>query len=99
MEITFINNFPDHVFEIALIKIGVKKKSSSFFLESNGWDFSVGLNLLWIDHGVTCFLPCLHAPCEAFGMRISPFEVLGSLTGSTPFFGSGTVENDLLVFW
>jgi hypothetical protein len=61
-------------------------------------DFSVMSNLLRIDHGVACLLPCLHAPCEAFRMRISLFEVLGCLTGSSFFLGSGTVENDLLVF-
>ena len=70
----------------------------SFFLESKEFDFSVALNLLWIDHGVACLLPGLYAPCEAFGMRVTLFEVLGSLTGRTPFFRSGTVENDLLIF-
>jgi len=70
----------------------------SFFLEYKEFDFSVALNLLWTDHGVTCLLPCLHAPCEASGMRVTLFEVLGSLTGRTSFIGSGTVENDLLVF-
>lgn len=63
-----------------------------------GIGFFVVFNLIWIDHGVTCFFPGLDTPCEAFYVFISLFEVLGCLTGSAFFFRSGTVENDLLIF-
>jgi len=39
MEITFINNFLDHVFKISLIKIGVKKKHAWAFVKVRGIGF------------------------------------------------------------
>jgi len=61
-------------------------------------DFSILSNLPSIDHGVTCFFPCLNTSFEAFYVLVSLLEAEDSLTGSTRFFGSGTVKNDLLIF-
>jgi len=61
--------------------------------------FPVALNLLWIDHGVTCLLPGLHAPCEASHVLVAHCHVFCCLTGSSFFITSASVENNLLILF
>jgi len=53
--------------------------------------------LLWIDKGVPCFSPRLHAAAEALHILISHLDVFGCLTGRGLFIVSASVENDFLV--
>jgi len=62
-------------------------------------DFSTVFNLLWIDHGVTCFFPCLHTASEAVHVLVTHGDDLRCLTGSRPFIRSASVENDLLILY
>jgi len=46
---------------------------------------------------ITRLFPGLNAATEGHRILISHANAFGCLTGSARFFGSGTVENDLLV--
>jgi hypothetical protein len=61
-------------------------------IDSN-WDVS----LFFLDEGVACFSPCLHAAGEAFHILITHFYGLGCLTGRSLLIMSASVENDLLI--
>jgi hypothetical protein len=54
--------------------------------------------LLWIDEGVACFSPYFHAAGEAHNIPVTHRYVFGRLTGSAPFVGSASVEDNLLIF-
>ncbi len=94
----FINNFLDHVIKISLIKVGVKGKTPFLLFKAQGRGISIVLDLFWIDEGVACFFPCLHAAAEALHILISHLDVLDCLPGSARFLVSAAVKDNLLVF-
>ena len=51
------------------------------------------------DDGITRLLPGLNTPQEGLGVLISHFNVFCCLTDSAGLFGSGSVEDNLLIFW
>jgi hypothetical protein len=53
--------------------------------------------LFLFDDWIACLFPGLNASTECHRILISHGNVFGCLTGSTRFFVSGTVEDDLLV--
>jgi hypothetical protein len=53
--------------------------------------------LFLFDDWIPRFFPRLNTPKKRFGVLISHFDVFCCLTGSARFFGSGAVEDDLLV--
>jgi hypothetical protein len=77
--------------------MGVKTNPFLFFSKSAGCHFSIAFNLLWIDHGVACFSPGLHAAGEALNVLISHGDILGCLTGSGRFLVSAAVKDNLLI--
>jgi hypothetical protein len=47
---------------------------------------------------VSCPLPTLDAAIKGFSVLIPHLDIVGCLTGSARFFGSGSVKDNLLVF-
>jgi hypothetical protein len=55
------------------------------------------MDLFLSDDWIACLFPGLNASTECHRILISHGNIFGCLTGSTRFFVSGTVEDDLLV--
>jgi hypothetical protein len=54
-------------------------------------------DLFCLDKRITCFFPSLNTTGKAPDVLKPHGDVLGCLTGSARFLGSGSVKNDLLI--
>ena len=76
---------------------------------TSGKRFSIGKhfgvqarNDIWVlflfDNWIPCLFPSLDAPQESLRILKSHVNVFGCLTGSAGLFGSGAIEDNLLLF-